>query len=260
MNLPKVICDLALDAHLLARYASPEGQRPDGRAWERAVSGLLFRPGLGRRQHAGTLGLFGAGSASSAAHEIDGAGAGADIATWIEAKARGRLEKADVAVFDLKCFDLYRGACIEDPSTVLDASWWPLLVSSEPISDSVRRVCIDLGIVLCDPQRLPLAIILRAAGKPAADSHIAQDLLSEFVRLAEPVVRPMQRRWRLDAAAAELRTPLACLPPREVGDLLFLQDELSGELYDLFDVYCPGWLARRAVLLADRMTAAALSV
>lgn len=258
MSPPKFIGDLTLDAHLLARYGAPGESAPEGRAWEKAVSGLMFRPGLARRQHAGTLGLFGGSSASGAAHELDGAGVGCEVGVWIEAKARRRLDKADVAVFDLKCFDLYRGACLDHPDAVGKASWWPLFVSSEPVAEAVRRVCVDLRIGLCDPQRLPLANILRAAGKPAADSHLPEDLMGDFVRLAEPVVGPMQGRWRLDARWGEVRSSLASLGPRDIGELLFLQDELSAELYDAFDVHCPGWLSRRAGDLADRLTAAAV--
>ena len=73
--------------------------------WERAVSQLLWRSVFTRRQHAGVLGLFGRSSQSGASHEIDGVGQGPEIAAWIESKARTNLNKSDVAVFHLKCFD-----------------------------------------------------------------------------------------------------------------------------------------------------------
>lgn len=260
MSAPKLICDLALDAHLLARYGPSDGQRPDGRAWERAVSSMLFRPGFSRRQHAGTIGLFGGSSASGAGHEIDGAGAGTDVATWIEAKARSRVEKADVAVFDLKCFDLYRGACIDFPEAIASGSWWPLFVSSEPVSEAVRRVCVDLRIGLCDPERIPLACILRMAGKPSADMYLPESTLADLVRLSEPIVVPMQHRWTIDSERGELKTSIASLSARDVGDLLYLQDELSADIRDLFDVERPGLLETKAAALVSRMTAAALSV
>jgi hypothetical protein len=40
--------------------------RADGRAQEQAVTGLLCRSDLPRRQHAGTIGLFGGGSRTAA--------------------------------------------------------------------------------------------------------------------------------------------------------------------------------------------------
>ena len=78
---------LAVDAFLLARHCSPGHSEASGRAWERAVSQLLWRPGFTRRQHAGVLGLFGRGSQSGARHEIDGAGQGPEIGALIESKA-----------------------------------------------------------------------------------------------------------------------------------------------------------------------------
>ena len=96
------------------------------------MSQLLWRPGFTRRQHSGALGLFGHGSHSGAQHEIDGAGEGPETGAWIESKARTTLNKSDVAVFQLKCFDFYRAAASEYPEQTAGASWWPLLVSSEP--------------------------------------------------------------------------------------------------------------------------------
>ena len=151
----RTLAALAMDAFLLARYCSPGHSPASGRAWERAVSQLLWRPGFTRRQHAGVLGLFGRGSQSGARHEIDGAGQGPEIGAWIESKARTTLNKSDVAVFHLKCFDLYRAAASEYPEQTAQAKWWPLLVSSEPTGEAVRRICCDLGVVVCDPQRLP---------------------------------------------------------------------------------------------------------
>ena len=104
----RVLASLAVDAFLLARYCSPGHSPASGRAWQRAVSQLLWRPGFTRRQHAGVLGLFGRGSRSGARHEIDGVGQGPEIGAWIESKASITLDKSDVAVFHVKCFDLRR--------------------------------------------------------------------------------------------------------------------------------------------------------
>ena len=50
---------------------------------------------------------------------------GPDIGAWIESKARATLDKSDVAVFHLKCFDLYREAASEYPEQTAKARWWP---------------------------------------------------------------------------------------------------------------------------------------
>lgn len=248
-----------MDAFLLARYAGPGDGRPTGRAWERAVSGLLWRPGFTRRQHARMLGLFGRGSASGAPHELDGVGRGYEIGALIEAKACVVVDKTHAAVFQMKCFDLYRAAAVEFPQATASASWWSLLVSSEPAGDAVRRVCVDLGIVLCDPQRMPLPALLHAAGKPNADDYLPESSLSEFVLLAESLCQPMQRRWQINAELRTLTHDLDQLSAERIGDVLFLQDELTEDLLDAIDVHAPGHMERRAQALVDRLRAARLA-
>ena len=255
----RVIAELAVDAFLLARHCSPEHSQAGGRAWERTVSQLLWRPGFTRRQHAGVLGLFGRGSQSGARHEIDGAGQGHEIGAWIESKARSTLNKSDVAVFHLKCFDFYRAIAAEYPEQTAKARWWPLLVSSESTNDAVRRICCDLGIVTCDPQRLPLPALLFAASRPNADDYLSEIFLSEFVRLAEPVCVPMQQRWRLDKVGRTISLSLDGIDATEISDLLFLQDELTEDFLDAFEMYAPGELDRRAYALVERFEATRLA-
>jgi len=260
--IPPQLSGFCLDCFLLARYAPPGlAGRPDGRAWEQAVSSLLWRPGLHRRQHAGTVGLFGVGSASGASHEVDGAGHGPTVGIWIESKARSTLRKADVAVFDMKCADLYAAAARHHPGALRSESWWPVFVSSEPAREPIRRLCMSLGKVLCDPQRVPLPTLLRVAANPEADMHLPETLLSEAVRLFEGAWRPMQERWRLSGSGRTLSFMLATrLGPAALGDALYVQDELTGDLLDYFDVDAPGQLQQRAAELAIRLDRRARSV
>ena len=255
----RVLAALAVDAFLLARHCSPGHSSASGRAWERAVSQLLWRPGLTRRQHPGVLGLFGQGSQSGARHEIDGAGQGVEIGVWIESKARTSLDKSDVAVFDLKCFDFYRASASEYPEQTAKARWWPLFVSSEPIGEAVRLICCDLGVVLCDPRRLPLPALLFAASRPNADDYLPETHLGELVRLAEAACAPMQQRWRLDIDRREVSLRLDNMDSTEIADLLFLQDELTEDLLDVFEVHAPGVLDQRASALVERFKAARLA-
>ena len=250
---------MAVDAFLLARHCSPGHSPEGGRAWQRAVSQLLWRPGFTRRQHAGVFGLFGQGSRSGAHHEIDGVGQGSEISVWIESKARIKLEKSDVAVFHAKCFDLYREAVSEYPKQIAEARWWPLLVSSEPIGKAVRQMCCDLGVVACDPQRLPLPALLFTASRPNADDYLSEVHLGELVRLAEAPCAPMQQRWRLDIDKREVNLSLDNINSTQIADLLFLQDELTEDFLDVFDMHAPGFLDQRASALAESFEAAKLA-
>ena len=186
-------------------------------------------------------------------------GQGAEIGAWIESKARITLDKSDVAVFHVKCFDLYREAASEYPEQTDNARWWPLLVSSEPTGEAVRQMCCDLGIVVCDPQRLPLPALLFAASRPNADDYLSEVHLGELVRLAEAACAPMQQRWRLDIDKREVSLSLDNIDSTEIADLLFLQDELTEDLLDAFDVHAPGFLEQRASHLVEHFEAARLA-
>ena len=178
---------------------------------------------------------------------------------WIESKARTTLDKPDIAVFQLKCFDLYRAAACEYPRETADASWWPLLVSSEPTSEAVRRVCCDLGVVACDPQRIPLPALLYAASRPNADDYLPESHLGELVRLGERACVAMQQRWRLDVERRVISLRLDSVDSTDIEDLLFLQDELTEDFLDAFEVHEPGVLEQRASALVGRYEAARLA-
>ena len=244
----------------MSRFTPPADRAPDGRAWQSAVAQLLWRPELTRRQHPGHRGVFGGQSASGVEHEIDGIGAGSGVAVWIESKARKALDKSDVATFRLKCEDFFRARAGEDPTAVAEESWWPLLVSSEATTRSVRRLCHAHSIVLCDPCLLPLPVLLRAAERPSADEHLSEVLLAEFVRLAEPVCQPMQGVWRIDPERRRIVQQIDGPSAEDVDHLLHLQAELTFDLLDVLESQRPGWLEIRARAVEERVAAHLLSV
>ena len=123
----------------------------------------------------------------------------------------------------------------------------------------MRRVCCDLGIVLCDPQRLPLPALLHAAAKPNADDYLPEAALGELVSLAEPLCQPMQHHWLVpDVNRRTLTVDLDYVSSASIGDTLYLQDELTDDLLDAIDLHAPGHLERRAGVVADRLQPAAL--
>ena len=192
-------------------------------------------------------------------HEIDGAGQGPGTVVLIESKARTNLNKSDVAVFQAKCLDFYQQALLEYPEETAIANWWPLLVSSEQTDKAVRQMGYDLGVVICDPERLPLPALLYAASRPNADDYLDEVRLRELVRLAETVCVPMQERWRFDASRREIRLNLDRIKPEEIEDLLFLQDDLTEGLLYAFELNAPGALNARAAPLIERFEAARLA-
>jgi hypothetical protein len=246
-----ILARIGLDAYLLARHQGPEGCIPNGRVWERAVNDLLRMPEFHRRQYAGKTALFDRLSLSGLRHELDGCASGWQGCLIVESKAkRGGVEKADVSVFHTKTFDYYLGNIAEASSE----KWWRILVSAEGVSVNIRRLCFQTGILLCDPTYVPLPVLLRAATRPGAAEHLPAVKLSELLRLGRIRCLPLQEQWHLEATG-ELRYQM---PARgDLDDLLWLQEELSEDLLDLYDRYKPGALERRSAYLATLLRAAA---
>jgi hypothetical protein len=234
-----LLAEITLDAFLAARYCVGDGL-PEGRAWERAAGTLLHRPGLTRRQYAGLTTLFGSPSLSGCAHELDAAGSGWRGSVLFECKAlSGGVAKGDVATFHLKTFDFY---CAQ-LDTAGREHWWRLLISASPACDAIRALCFRMGIILCDPQRFPLPVLLRVAAHSAGDEALPAMKLRELLRLGEMPCQPMQEQWRI--VEDEVRFRPIRWSRQEMTDLLWLQDEMTDDLFDAYDRFAPGRLERR---------------
>lgn len=246
------LAEFSLDTWLLAQAGRGScDQLVDGRVWERAVGSLLQRPGLIRRQGPGETTLFGFSAASGVPHELDAAADSDSYSVILECKSKAAgVTKADVALFHEKTMDYYCGW----PQCVESKHWWRLIVSSSPVSDSVRGFCVQLGVLLCDSVRLSLPVLVRAAGRPIADSFLQETLLQEILRLGEPALLPMQHRWVYDRGKDEFRFKPRLWCDGEIEDLLWVQDEISSDLLDLYDLYRPGVLERRASVLRGLLT------
>jgi len=244
---------ITLDAHLLARHAALNGPLPDGRAWERVIGQLLWRPGLSSRQHAGLTTLFGVSSASRSGHELDGSARGWRGRVLVEAKSkRVGVNKADVAVFRMKVFDYYIGQL----PLAAGEPWWQLIVSAGPVSDNIRRLCIQEGVILCDSVNLPIPLLLNIAAKPIADQFLDGVKLTELVRLGERACEPLRGRWKLEPNGT-LNFDARCWGADEMDDLLWLQEELTDDVLTLYDTYRPGRLERRIERLIAQLQVAA---
>lgn len=240
----ELLAEFSLDAWLLARSTHDPGGSPvDGRAWERAVGDLLRRVPMPNRQRAGLTTLFGVQAASGVAHELDACAAGGGTLVVVECKSQtSGVTKADAALLHEKTLDFF---CAK-PGHFHTQRWWRIVASSTPVADSVRAFCVSLGLVLTEPGRLPLPVVLRIASRPGADMHLREALLQDAVRIGERVLVPLQDRWLYHAQAEEIRFRPAPLSPNEIQDLLWLQEELGSDILDLYDLHRPGTLERRA--------------
>lgn len=242
-----LLADFTLDVWLVARFAPPLGGAVlEGRAWERTVAGLLYRPGFTRRQGPGNHSLFGSVSASGVRHEIDGAADGWRGSFIVECKATmGGISKGDAALFHFKVMDFYQRKI----ETAAAEKWWRILCGTNSTTFTARAAAVSLGLLVCDPSRLPLPVLMRIAGNPTADMHLPETLLQEIVRLGERALCTQQERWPYRVPAGEISFRPNHWKDSEIKDFLWLEDELSGCVIDLYARLRPGMLERRAMNL-----------
>jgi hypothetical protein len=115
----------------------------------------------------------------------------------------------------------------------LSEKWWPILCSATPTPMAARATAINIGLLVCDPDRLPLPVLIRAASRPAADMHLPEALLQDVVRWGERALQPLQERWSYGADTGKISFSPRHWKDGDISDLLWLEEELSQCLLDL---------------------------
>lgn len=246
-----LVADFTLNCWLLARAANSSCFSPvEGRVWEQSIGDLLRRPDLPNRQRAGRTTLFGTPAASGVPHELDACASGGGRTLVVECKSQtSSVTKADAALLHEKTLDFY---CAK-PQLFSRERWWRILASSTPVSESVRAFCVSLGIVLVEPEHLPLPVLLRTASRPGADMYFREPLLQDAVRLGERAQLALQERWAYDAQTERIRFKPTIFIPGEIRDLLWLQKELGSDILDVYDLYRPGLLELKSERLLQTL-------
>jgi hypothetical protein len=123
------------------------------------------------------------------------------------------------------------------------------------------RRCTLLGVSVerigqgAEPHVLPLPFLAWIARHPSADGFFREALLKEVLDIAAQATASMQERWAPDGRR-RWRHPLrrdTWATPDRLADLVWLQEELSGEVLDLYDREVPGRLQARADVLTERL-------
>jgi hypothetical protein len=82
--------------------------------------------------------------------------------------------------------------------------------------------------------------------------HLPENLLQEIVRLGERALCCYQERWPYQSESRKITFNPHHWRDAEIEDLLWLEDELSNCVLDLFEKRRPGLLERRAAGLLWR--------
>jgi len=246
-----ILPNLCEALYLLARFHAPAlSDSLRGRIWERWAARALPAAGVWIRQAPGGLTLFASKSASGLRHEIDGVGACHSWTTILEAKAysdRGP-SKADLCLFDRKTFDLYvsrRRAGEHGPH-------FRIMASTQPFDPTMVKYCYLYSIIAVDPNLFPLPMLVRMASRPMAGSYFQDGILSELVRLGEAACGPLEHRYVPDGPN-HIRFDVRQFSDRELADLLWIHQTVSGDLLEIIDAEAPAYYEGRAENLVDRI-------
>jgi hypothetical protein len=166
-----------------------------------------------------------------------------------EAKAHAApISKTALCCFDRKTFDFYVARRRAEHS----GPHYRVFVSTEKCSALLCQYGFLYGIVVIDPTRIPLPLLIRMAGRPSADAVFSDVVLSELVRLGEPACASLEGRYVPDGPR-HLRFDLRSLDGRQLEDLLWLQESVTSDLLELVDAEAPGYFEREAEALFDRI-------
>lgn len=156
-RLPAIIYEMALDLFAIVQYWKPP---VDGAARGRLFEKILYRHCEKRRlplmETAGSRTVRGVRAASGIMHENDAVIACSDLTIQCELKhLSGEVSKNDLLIFNQKGIDYL---CAED-QRLRRLPLYRIFLSGNLLNPSARRFALQWGIVVIEPDRLPLALV-----------------------------------------------------------------------------------------------------
>jgi hypothetical protein len=211
-----------------------------GRAFEIALYDYCETPGASLCERAGSRTICGVASASGLRHENDGVIAAPDIILHVEAKhLSGEVSKNDLLIFNQKALDF---VLTGDPR-IRTRPLYRLFVSGSPLSREARRFALLWGIVVIEPDMLPLPVLHWLAGSALAFRAELQDSAARLWREIPGLISPLQERLRrLPRCIAGVEHVIST--GRLDSALDILQDGCGFRWWRELDGHDPSWLER----------------
>ena len=183
----------ALGCFALARFWEGNGlagpQR--GRSFEAALYTYCEREHFSLHERAGSQTLCDARSASGLRHESDGVKSAADLILHIETKhLTDHVSKNDLMIFNQKGLDF---VLTGDPR-VRSRPLYRLFLSGSPLSREARKFALLWGIVVIEPDMMPLPTLHWLAGSTFSLRLAEQATLDRIWREVPTFVAPLQER------------------------------------------------------------------
>ena len=213
-----------------------------GRMFERLFCRYCDREVLPLTERPGSRTLCGQRSASGFNHESDAVIALPGFVIHVELKYLSyELNKNELLIFNQKGLDFLASSS----SSLRRRPLHRLLLSGRPVSQEARRFALQWGIVIIEPDRLPLLLIHKLAGSCIPGLKARATAMQDQIWTEIPqIVAPLQKRLQRLASIIDAGEPL-------VGEFRM---ERVLNAYQLFfgdacwsalDETQPGWLEER---------------
>jgi len=246
--LPSNVLDLVARAYAVVEVGGLSGHGPErGRNFEALFYKLCDRQGVHLSERAGSRTLAEQSSASGLGHEVDGATRSVNCVTHWELKhLTTPVPKNELLVFQGKGLDFLYG-------TTPFFSRVPLLrflLSGSSVRKECRYFAALWGIMLIEPDRLPLPLIYEAVARGAAgeltDAEI--DAIRFELRWA---CRPLQAVLAdLASWSSGVPGPTKCGPRagQFAAEIMDIQEQLGADVHEQLGEHYPDWIDQIAEL------------
>lgn len=236
--LPHNILEIATRAYAIVEVGGLSGYGPErGRNFEQLFYTLCERRGVSLSEKAGAKSVAGRRSASGFRHEVDGATKTLNCVTHWELKyLTTKLEKNELLIFNGKGLDFLWGT---NPSFV-KIPRLRFLLSGTNIKDESRYFAVQWGIMVIEPDRLPLPVLYEAAAHGAAiylkeaDCAALKSKVIWACRSLQDVIRELSN-WCIDSSPG---TPIL----RKAKEVIDIQEQIGEDVMDYLDDHFPNWL------------------
>lgn len=236
VHYPFFFYDFAWDMFSIVRCWSPGTKGPDrGRMFEQLFYRYCESKGLPLSERAGARTLNFGYSASGFLHESDAVIATPEINLHVELKHLTQaVSKTELLSFNQKGLDFLAA---ENPS-VRRKPLFRAFVTATPVGVSARMFALQWGILLIEPDRLPLLAMHSCAGRLRTESG-SERIVSEVPL----IIVPLQDRLKQLASAISRGGPV--LSETRTAWMLDAQQRDGNRYWRAMDRTDPNWIEER---------------
>lgn len=238
---PSFLYELAWDMFAIVRcWPAPACKGTErGRMFEQIFYQYCDRRGLPLSERSGSRSLNFAYSASGFSHESDAVIATPEINVHVELKHLTQpVAKIDLVSFNQKGLDFLAG----DNARVRSKPLFRVLATATPVETSARVFAVQWGILVIEPDRLPVLSIHSLASR-GTQSGLASTDCKRIISEVPYMVAPLQQRVRQLAFALENGGPI--ISSTRIAWLLEMQRRAGEQYWRTLDRMEPSWIEDR---------------